>query len=52
VSLVCVDELRLLADIEKLMKRKLEQVVIPGFEPDPQCQAGTAAQARKPPQPA
>ena len=24
----------LLADIEKLMKRQLEQVVIPGFEPD------------------
>jgi ATP-dependent RNA helicase RhlE len=35
VSLVCVDEKKLLADIEKLMKRRLEQVVIPGFEPDP-----------------
>ncbi|MDQ8036472.1 MAG: DEAD/DEAH box helicase [Pedobacter sp.] len=35
VSLVCVDELKLLAGIEKLMKRKLESVVIPGFEPDP-----------------
>jgi ATP-dependent RNA helicase RhlE len=35
MSLVCVDELKLLADIEKLMKRKLNQVVIPGFEPDP-----------------
>jgi ATP-dependent RNA helicase RhlE len=35
VSLVCVDELKLLADIEKLMKRKLTSVVIPGFEPDP-----------------
>ena len=34
VSLVCVDELKLLADIERLMKRKLESVVIPGFEPD------------------
>jgi hypothetical protein len=34
VSLVCVDEFKLLADIEKLMKRQLEQVVIPGFEPD------------------
>ncbi|MGH8494239.1 MAG: DEAD/DEAH box helicase [Moraxellaceae bacterium] len=34
VSLVCVDELKLLAGIEKLMKRKLESVVIPGFEPD------------------
>ena len=34
ISLVCVDELKLLADIEKLMKRKLNSVVIPGFEPD------------------
>jgi ATP-dependent RNA helicase RhlE len=35
VSLVCVDEHKLLADIEKLMKRKLTSVVLPGFEPDP-----------------
>ncbi|MDI1301320.1 MAG: DEAD/DEAH box helicase [bacterium] len=34
ISLVCVDELKLLADIEKLMKRKLNSVVIAGFEPD------------------
>lgn len=34
VSLVCVDELKLLADIEKLIKRKLPSVVIAGFEPD------------------
>ncbi len=34
VSLVCVDELKLLADIEKLIKRKLPSVVIEGFEPD------------------
>ncbi len=33
-SLVCVDEIKLLADIEKLMKRQLPQVVLPGFEPD------------------
>ncbi|MCD6060530.1 MAG: helicase [Moraxellaceae bacterium] len=39
VSLVCVDEHKLLADIEKLMKRQLEQVVIPGFEPDPNAVA-------------
>ncbi|HEX5277340.1 MAG TPA: DEAD/DEAH box helicase, partial [Fluviicoccus sp.] len=35
VSLVCVDEHKLLADIERLMKRKLQSIVIPGFEPDP-----------------
>ena len=34
VSLVCVDEFKLLADIEKLIKRRLEQIVVPGFEPD------------------
>jgi ATP-dependent RNA helicase RhlE len=34
VSLVCVDELGMLKDIEKLIKRKLPSEVIPGFEPD------------------
>ncbi|PCE28268.1 RNA helicase [Paraburkholderia acidicola] len=35
ISLVCVDELQLLKDIEKLIKRTVPQEVIPGFEPDP-----------------
>jgi ATP-dependent RNA helicase RhlE len=35
VSLVCVDELQLLKDIEKLIKRPIPQEVIAGFEPDP-----------------
>lgn len=35
VSLVCVDELKLLADIERTIKQKLNRVVVPGFEPDP-----------------
>ena len=48
VSLVCVDELKLLADIEKLMKRKLESVVIPGFEPDPNAKAEPIRKAREP----
>ena len=34
-SLVCVDEYKLLADIEKLLKRQLPKEVVPGFEPDP-----------------
>jgi len=34
ISLVCVDEHRFLADIEKLLKRQLPRVSIPGFEPD------------------
>jgi ATP-dependent RNA helicase RhlE len=39
VSLVCIDELKLLADIEKLLKYKIPQVVLPGYEPDPTIQA-------------
>jgi ATP-dependent RNA helicase RhlE len=35
VSLVCVDEHKLLADIERLIKRKLPRETVPGFEPDP-----------------
>ncbi|NWG87928.1 MAG: DEAD/DEAH box helicase [Hydrogenophilaceae bacterium] len=35
VSLVCVDEHKFLADIERLIKRKLPREVVPGFEPDP-----------------
>lgn len=34
-SLVCVDEHKLLRDIERTIKLKIEQVVVPGFEPDP-----------------
>ncbi len=34
MSLVCVDELRLLKDIERLLKRSLPKVIIKGFEPD------------------
>ena len=35
VSLVCVDEHGLLRDIERLLKRPIEKIVLPGFEPDP-----------------
>jgi len=35
MSLVCVDEDKLLRDIERLIKRDLPKVVIPGYEPDP-----------------
>jgi ATP-dependent RNA helicase RhlE len=34
VSLVCVDELELLNDIEALLRRRIPDEVIPGFEPD------------------
>ena len=39
ISLVCVDEHKLLKDIESLLNSKLEQVTIPGFEPDPRISA-------------
>lgn len=35
ISLVCVDEKKMFNDIERLIKRDVEVVVIPGFEPDP-----------------
>jgi len=35
VSLVCVDELRLLSDIERLLKREIPRSTIAGYEPDP-----------------
>jgi len=34
-SLVCADEAKLLAGIEKLLKRDIERQVIAGFEPEP-----------------
>jgi ATP-dependent RNA helicase RhlE len=39
ISLVCVDELKLLKDIEQLTKAKIPQVVIEGYEPDPTIKA-------------
>jgi len=35
ISLVCVDELKLLSDIEKLIGTKIEQVKLPGYDVDP-----------------
>ncbi len=39
ISLVCIDERKLVRDIEKLIGRKLPQVLIPEFEPDPTIRA-------------
>jgi len=39
VSLVCVDEHKLLGDIERLLKRDLPRDVIPGYAPDPSIRA-------------
>lgn len=38
-SLVCIDERKLLADIEHLLKRKIPKVVEPNYEPDPTIKA-------------
>ncbi len=35
VSLVCIDEHKLLIGIERLLKRELEKKILPGFELDP-----------------
>lgn len=39
MSLVCVDELGLLRDIERLLKRDIPKVVIDGYQPDPSIRA-------------
>ncbi len=39
MSLVCVDELKLLKDIERLIKRDIPKVVVADFEPDPSIKA-------------
>ena len=39
VSLVCVDELKLLRDIERLIRRELPKIVVQGFEVDPSIPA-------------
>ncbi|MFT8212334.1 MAG: ATP-dependent RNA helicase RhlE [Symbiopectobacterium sp.] len=39
LSLVCVDEHKLLRDIERLLKREIPCIAVPGFEPDPTIKA-------------
>jgi len=39
ISLVCVDEKSLLADIEKLQRCNIEKIIIPGYEPDESIKA-------------
>lgn len=46
VSLVCVDENKLLRDIERLLKRELPKVVLDGYEPDPSIRAEPIQQGR------
>ncbi|MBW9256900.1 MAG: ATP-dependent RNA helicase RhlE [Candidatus Thiodiazotropha sp. (ex. Lucinisca nassula)] len=39
ISLVCVDEHKLLKDIERLLKGRIPQVTVAGYEPDPSIKA-------------
>jgi ATP-dependent RNA helicase RhlE len=39
ISLVCVDEHKLLRDIERLLKREVPKVVLDGYAPDPSIPA-------------
>ena len=48
-SLVCIDEHKFLRDIERLIKREIPRVQIPGFEPDPTLKAEPIQQRRNQP---
>jgi len=39
MSLVCVDEYKLLSDIERLIKRDIKKITLDDFEPDPSIKA-------------
>ncbi|QJT79918.1 ATP-dependent RNA helicase RhlE [Kosakonia sp. MUSA4] len=39
LSLVCVDEHKLLRDIERLLKKEIPRIAIEGYEPDPSIKA-------------
>jgi ATP-dependent RNA helicase RhlE len=39
ISLVCVDEADLLADIERLLRKPIPREIVPGFEPDRRLRA-------------
>lgn len=49
VSLVCIDEHKLLKDIERLLKREIPKVVILNFEPDPSIPAEPIINGRRTP---
>ena len=54
LSLVCIDEHKLLGDIEKLLKRDIPVIALPGYEPTPGIKAepienGRGSRNRRPP---
>ena len=46
VSLVCIDEHKLLADIEKLLQMKIVKKTVPGYAPDPRIKAEPITKGR------
>ena len=48
ISLVCVDELKLLRDIERVINREIPKRVIDGFEPDASIRAEPIVNGRQP----
>ena len=49
ISLVCVDEHKLLRDIERLLKRDIVKAIVPGYEPDPSIRPEPIANGRNRP---
>jgi ATP-dependent RNA helicase RhlE len=49
ISLVCVDEHRLLRDIERLLKREIVKAIVPGYEPDPSIRPEPISNGRNKP---
>ncbi|MBA0191434.1 ATP-dependent RNA helicase RhlE [Pectobacterium carotovorum] len=47
LSLVCVDEHKLLRDIERLLKREIPRIAIEGYEPDPSIKAEPIVNGRQ-----
>lgn len=47
LSLVCVDEHKLLRDIERLLKREIPRIAIEGYEPDPSIKADPIQNGRQ-----
>lgn len=48
VSLVCIDERKLLHDIERLLKTEIPQQILEGYEPDPRIKAEPLVKGRPP----
>ncbi|SQI41542.1 ATP-dependent RNA helicase rhlE [Leminorella richardii] len=47
LSLVCVDEHKLLRDIERLLKFEIPRLALPGYEPDPSIKAEPIVNGRQ-----